>query len=107
MDATVKPPAGYDSDRSLRPLPSNDAPQHFNRTKRMETTRHRAHTPSVALGNSPPGYASGLLILPHGKAQRIAANIAKFAQAAVISYPAKMYRSVRPYRDARNNTKQF
>jgi len=27
MDVTVKPPAGYDSDRSLRPLPSNDGPQ--------------------------------------------------------------------------------
>jgi len=27
MDATVKPPAGYDSDRSLRPLPSNDGLQ--------------------------------------------------------------------------------
>jgi rare lipoprotein A (peptidoglycan hydrolase) len=64
MDATEKPPAAYDSDRSLRPLPSNDAPQHFNQTKRMETARHRAHTPSVALGNSPPAYASGLLILP-------------------------------------------
>jgi rare lipoprotein A (peptidoglycan hydrolase) len=64
IDAAVKPPAGYDSDRSLRPLPSNDGPQHFNQTKRMEAARHRAHTPSVALGNSPPGYASGLLILP-------------------------------------------
>jgi rare lipoprotein A (peptidoglycan hydrolase) len=27
MEATVKPPAGYDSDRSLRPLPSNDGLQ--------------------------------------------------------------------------------
>ena len=27
MEATVKPPAGYDSDRSLRPFPSNDGPQ--------------------------------------------------------------------------------
>jgi rare lipoprotein A (peptidoglycan hydrolase) len=27
MDPTVKPPAGYDSDRSLRPFPSNDGPQ--------------------------------------------------------------------------------
>ena len=27
MDATVKPPAGSDSDRSLRPLPSNDGLQ--------------------------------------------------------------------------------
>jgi len=31
----------------------------------------------VALGNSPPGYARGLLFLPHGKARPIAANIAK------------------------------
>jgi rare lipoprotein A (peptidoglycan hydrolase) len=36
MDATVKPPAA---------------------------ARHRAHTPSVAIGNSPPGYASGLFTL--------------------------------------------
>ena len=64
IDATLKPPAGYDSDRSLRPLPSSDGPQHFSQTKRTEAARHRAHTPSVALGNSPPGYASGLLILP-------------------------------------------
>jgi rare lipoprotein A (peptidoglycan hydrolase) len=27
MDVTVKPPAGYDSDRSLPPLPSNHGPQ--------------------------------------------------------------------------------
>ena len=63
MDATVKPPAGSDSDRSLRPLPSNDGPQHSNQPKRMAAARHRAHTPSVALGNSPPGYASGLFTL--------------------------------------------
>jgi rare lipoprotein A len=64
MDATVKPPAGYDSDKSLRPLPSNDGPQHFNQTKRIVTARLRAHTPSVAVGNSPPGYARGLFYLP-------------------------------------------
>jgi rare lipoprotein A len=64
MDATIKPLAGYDSDRSLRPLPSNDGPPHFNQTKRMAPVRHRAHTPSVALGHSPPGYAGGLLPLP-------------------------------------------
>jgi rare lipoprotein A (peptidoglycan hydrolase) len=63
MDATVKPPAGSDSDRSLRPLPSNDGPQHSNQPKRMAAAQHRAHTPSVALGNSPPGYASGLFTL--------------------------------------------
>jgi rare lipoprotein A (peptidoglycan hydrolase) len=64
MDAMVKPPAGYDSDRSLRPLPSNDGPQRFNQPKRMGGAQHRAHTPSVALGNRPPGYPSGLFILP-------------------------------------------
>jgi rare lipoprotein A len=64
MDATVKP-ADYDSDRSLRPLPSNDGPQRFNQPKRMrEAAGLRAHTPSVALGNTPPGYASGLFIPP-------------------------------------------
>jgi rare lipoprotein A (peptidoglycan hydrolase) len=62
--ATVKPPAGYDPDRSLRPLPSNDGPQHFNQPNRIGAVRHRAHTSSVALGNSSPGYASGLFILP-------------------------------------------
>jgi rare lipoprotein A (peptidoglycan hydrolase) len=63
MDATVKPPAGYDSDRSLRPLPSNDGPQHFYQPKRMGAVRLRAHTPSVALGNSPPGDGRGLFFL--------------------------------------------
>ena len=60
-DATVKPPAGYDSDRSLRPLPPNDGPQ---QPKRTGTVRLRAHAPSVALGHSPPGYARGLFFLP-------------------------------------------
>jgi rare lipoprotein A len=65
LDATVKPPAGNGLDRSLRPLPSNDGPQHSNQPKRMGgAVRQRAHTPSVALGNSPPGDASGLFILP-------------------------------------------
>jgi rare lipoprotein A len=31
MDVTVKPPAGYDSDRSLPPLLSNDGPQQSKR----------------------------------------------------------------------------
>ena len=64
IDAALKPPADHDSDRGLRPSRSDDGPQHFSPTKRMEAARHRAHTPSVALGNSPSGYASGLLILP-------------------------------------------
>jgi rare lipoprotein A len=65
LDATVKPPIGNGLERSLRPLPSNDGPQHSNQPKRMGgAIRQRAHTPSVALGNSPPGDASGLFILP-------------------------------------------
>jgi hypothetical protein len=32
------------------------------------------NTPSVALGNSPPGYARGLFFFPRGKARRIAVN---------------------------------
>jgi rare lipoprotein A (peptidoglycan hydrolase) len=60
----VKPPAGYDSDRSLRPLPSNDGSHRFYQPKRMGAARLRVHTPSVALGNSPPGYARGLFFLP-------------------------------------------
>ena len=63
-DATVNPPAGYDPNRSLRPLPSNDGPQRFYPPKRMGAARLRAHTPSVALGNSPPGYARGPFFLP-------------------------------------------
>jgi hypothetical protein len=64
---------------------------------------HRAWPLATVPQATPAAYS----FYPQGKAQRIAANIAKFAQAAVISYPAKMYRSVRPHRDARNNTKQF
>jgi len=60
-DAMVNPPAGYDPDRSLRSLPSNDGPQ---QPKRTGTVRLRAHAPSVALGHSPPGYARGLFFLP-------------------------------------------
>jgi rare lipoprotein A len=77
MDATVKPPEDYDSDRSLRPLPSNDAPQHFNQTKRMETgtvLTHRAWPLATVPQATPAAYS----FYPHGKAQRIAANIAKF-----------------------------
>jgi hypothetical protein len=60
LDATAKPPAGHDPDKSLRPLPSQP--------KRV-AARVRAHAPSVAtpsvfLGNSPPGYASEPSILP-------------------------------------------
>jgi rare lipoprotein A (peptidoglycan hydrolase) len=64
MNATVKPPAAYDSDRSLRPLPSNDGPQRYYQPKRIAAAPLRAHTPAVALGNSPPGYATGPFILP-------------------------------------------
>src|SRR6516225_7531365 len=64
MDATVTPPAGYDSDRSSRPLPADDGPKHFYQPKRMGAARLRAHTPSVALGNSSQGYARGLFFLP-------------------------------------------
>ena len=64
MDATVKPPTGYDSDRSSRPLPSDDGPKHLYQSKRTGAARLRAHTPSVALGNSPQGYARGLFSLP-------------------------------------------
>jgi rare lipoprotein A len=41
MDATVGPPAGYDSDRSLRPfpLPSNDGPQRFYQPNHMGAAR--------------------------------------------------------------------
>jgi rare lipoprotein A len=63
MDAMVKPPAGYDSDRSLRPLPSNNGPQRYYQPKRIGAARLRAPTPRVALGNSPAGYATGLFIL--------------------------------------------
>ena len=58
MDATVKPPARYDSDRSLRQMPSNDSPQQFYQPKRIGTVRLRARKPS-ALGD-----ASGLFSLP-------------------------------------------
>ena len=61
MDATVKLPAGHDSDRSLSPLPSNDGPQRFSQPKRVGGRVH-THTPNVALGNSPAGYASGPFI---------------------------------------------
>ena len=44
IDATVKPPAGYDSDRSLRPSPSNDGPQHFDQPKRMVVRLTRANS---------------------------------------------------------------
>ena len=50
MDATVKPPTGYDSDRSSRPLPSDDGPKHLYQPN--GAARLRAHTPSVATGNS-------------------------------------------------------
>jgi rare lipoprotein A len=63
LDATVKPPAGYDLDRR-RPSPSNDGPKRFYQPKRMGAARLRVHTPSAALGNSPPGYARGLFFLP-------------------------------------------
>src|SRR5690242_3063326 len=33
MGATVKPPAGYESDRNLRPSPSNDVAQRLDRPK--------------------------------------------------------------------------
>src|SRR5215813_12560817 len=63
MDATAKPPVGHASDRSLRPLPSSDRPQHFSQPKRVGT-QVRTHTPSVALGNSSQGDASGPFISP-------------------------------------------
>jgi len=63
MDATAKPPVGHASDRSLRPLPSSDGPQHFSQPKRVGT-QVRTHTPSVALGNSSQGDASGPFISP-------------------------------------------
>ena len=63
MDATVKAPAGHDSDRSLSPLPSNDGPQRFSQPKRVGG-RVRTHTPNVAFGNSPAGYANGPFISP-------------------------------------------
>ena len=52
VDATVKPAVGSDSVRSLRPLPANDGRQRFYQPKRMGAARLRAHTPSVATGNS-------------------------------------------------------
>jgi hypothetical protein len=63
-DATVKPPGAYESDKSLRPLSSNDGAQRLDQPKRIAAARLRAHTPRVALGNSPPGYAGSVLILP-------------------------------------------
>ena len=63
-DVTAKPPAGYESDRSLRPSPSNDGPQRPYQPKRMGAARLHAHTPSVALGNSVPGYARDPFSLP-------------------------------------------
>jgi hypothetical protein len=74
MDATVKPPPGHDSDRSLRPLPSKDGPQ---QPKRVGAARLRAHTPSVALGNSPQATPGAFSFYPHGNARPIAVNIAK------------------------------
>jgi rare lipoprotein A len=44
-DATVKPPAGYDSDRSLRPSPSNDGPKRFDQPKRMVGLTHANSEP--------------------------------------------------------------
>ncbi len=63
-DATVKPPARYDLDRSVRPLPANDDPQRFNQPKRMAAARLRAHTSNVAVANSPQDHAAGLFVLP-------------------------------------------
>src|SRR3974377_457345 len=75
-DATVKPPAGYDSDRSLRPLPPNDGPQRFYTPKRMGTARLRAHTRRAwPLATVPQ--ATPFSFYPHGKARLITANIAK------------------------------
>ena len=64
VDVTVKPPGAYESDRSLRPLPSNDGAQRLYQPKRMGAVRLRAHTSSMTLGNSPAGYAGGLINLP-------------------------------------------
>ena len=64
IDATVKPPADHDSDRSLSPLSSNDGPQRFSQPKRVGAARLLAHTPNVAPGNSPPVYASTFFFLP-------------------------------------------
>ena len=55
-DATVNPPAGYDSNRSLRPLSSNDGPQRFSQPKRMVGLTHANSEPKKTrppLGPSP------------------------------------------------------
>ena len=61
MDATVKPPPGHESDRSLRPLPSNNGLQ---QPKRMGAARLRAHTPNVAFSKSPQATPGVFSLLP-------------------------------------------
>jgi hypothetical protein len=64
----------HDSDGSLHPLLSNDGPQRLYQPKRMGAVRLRAHTPSVALGNSPQVTSGAFSFYPHGKARPIAAD---------------------------------
>jgi rare lipoprotein A len=63
VDATVQSPGGYESDTSLRPLPSNDGAPRLHQPKRMGAARLRPQSASAALA-SPPAYARSVFFLP-------------------------------------------